>query len=81
MKESRNLFDDFADEINHNTEMLYKKGAGYAECRNFEIVGKLLPLIGRRLRVMRTLLAFCVGSIIGHLLGELLEALLLLFGG
>lgn len=78
MNKRRDIFDNLADEIHDNTEMLYKQGASDAECRNFEIVSVLLPLIGRNLRIMRTFLAFCIGAIIGHLLGELLDALVLL---
>lgn len=77
MKKSRDLFDDFADEVKYNTKVLYKQGASDAECRNFEIMSELLPLIGFNFRVMRPILFFCVGSIIGSLLSKLLDALLL----
>ena len=77
VKESRDLFDDFADEIKHNVKVLHQQGASDAECRNFEIMSELLPLIGFNFRIMRPFLFFCVGSIIGSLLSKLLDTLLL----
>ena len=76
MKKGRDIFDDFAEEIRDNTEMLHEQGASYAECRNFEIMSILLPLIGSSLRFIRALLAFCIGTIVGSLLSELLRALI-----
>ena len=67
------LIEEMLEEINDIAEVLQQEGENDGKSRYLEIVAVLLVGIDSSLKILRTLLAVCVGLQIGALVSRLIQ--------